>query len=107
MIRFHQDVGIFRQAVSITQLRTGFAERLIEKDYFCSVLLEYLAAVEEALVFKGGTCLAKVCLTNLRDAQRPRVTEPRFFGLQQDSIETVAPRISQPCVLDPDLFLRK
>jgi predicted nucleotidyltransferase component of viral defense system len=24
------------------------------------VLLEYLAAVDEALVFKGGTCLAKV-----------------------------------------------
>src|SRR6266571_4802543 len=60
MMRFHQDVAIFRQAVSITQLRTGFAERLIEKDYFCSVLLEYLAAVEEALVFKGGTCMAKV-----------------------------------------------
>jgi hypothetical protein len=37
MIRFHHDVKIFRQAVSITQLRTGFAERLIEKDYFCSV----------------------------------------------------------------------
>jgi predicted nucleotidyltransferase component of viral defense system len=60
MIRFHHDVEIFRQAVSITQLRTGFAERLIEKDYFCSVLLEYLVAVEKALVFKGGTCLAKV-----------------------------------------------
>lgn len=60
MIRFHEDPVLFREAVGITQLGTGFAGRLIEKDYFCSVLLEYLTAAEEALVFKGGTCLAKV-----------------------------------------------
>lgn len=60
MIRIHEDPALFRQAVSITQLGTGFAGRLIEKDYFSSVLLEYLANVEAALVFKGGTCLAKV-----------------------------------------------
>jgi len=33
---------------------------LIEKDYFCTALLEYLAATANKLVFKGGTCLAKV-----------------------------------------------
>jgi predicted nucleotidyltransferase component of viral defense system len=60
MIRFHEDLALFREAVGITQLGTGFAGRLIEKDYFCSVLLEYLTAVEASLVFKGGTCLAKV-----------------------------------------------
>jgi predicted nucleotidyltransferase component of viral defense system len=60
MIRFHEDPALFREAMGITQLGTGFAGRLIEKDYFCSVLLEYLAAAEAALVFKGGTCLAKV-----------------------------------------------
>jgi predicted nucleotidyltransferase component of viral defense system len=60
MIRFHEDPVLFHEAVSITQLGTGFAGRLIEKDYFCSVLLEYLTTVEDALVFKGGTCLAKV-----------------------------------------------
>jgi len=60
MIRLHEDPTLFREAVGTTQLGTGFAGRLIEKDYFCSVLLEYLAAAEAALVFKGGTCLAKV-----------------------------------------------
>jgi predicted nucleotidyltransferase component of viral defense system len=60
MIRFHEDAALFREALGITQIGTGFAGRLIEKDYFCSVLLEYLTAVETALVFKGGTCLSKV-----------------------------------------------
>ena len=54
------DPEFFRAAVSFTAQRTGFAARLIEKDYFCSVLLEYLASASKDLVFKGGTCLAKV-----------------------------------------------
>lgn len=51
---------MFRDALALTREQTGFAERLIEKDYFCTVLLEYLAAASSELVFKGGTCLAKV-----------------------------------------------
>jgi len=54
------DPDFFRAAVNFTAQRTSFAARLIEKDYFCSVLLEYLASISEMLVFKGGTCLAKV-----------------------------------------------
>jgi predicted nucleotidyltransferase component of viral defense system len=54
------DPDFLRAAINFTAQRTAFAARLIEKDYFCSVLLEYLASVSEALVFKGGTCLAKV-----------------------------------------------
>jgi hypothetical protein len=47
--------------VNFTTAETGFAPRLIEKDYFCTVLLAYLAgAAGDRLVFKGGTCLAKV-----------------------------------------------
>lgn len=57
--RWHEDRELFRTALSFTATRTGFAERLIEKDYFCTVVLDYLAGVE-GLVFKGGTCLAKV-----------------------------------------------
>jgi predicted nucleotidyltransferase component of viral defense system len=56
----HKDAEIFRDALGLTRERTGFAERLIEKDYFCTALLEYLAATANKLVFKGGTCLAKV-----------------------------------------------
>jgi hypothetical protein len=60
-IRFHEDVELFREAVRFTAAQSGFAARLIEKDYFCTLLLAYLStAAGEDLVFKGGTCLAKV-----------------------------------------------
>lgn len=59
-IRLHADVPLFREAVNFTAAETGFASRLIEKDYFCTVLLQYLAGAVSGLVFKGGTCLAKV-----------------------------------------------
>jgi predicted nucleotidyltransferase component of viral defense system len=39
---------------------TGFNSQLVEKDYFCSVLLSFLYSDESSLVFKGGTCLSKV-----------------------------------------------
>ncbi len=51
---------MFRDALVLTREQTGFAARLIEKDYFCTLLLEYLSAASRELVFKGGTCLAKV-----------------------------------------------
>lgn len=60
-LALHKDVPLFRESVNFTASRTGFNPRLIEKDYFCSVLLAYLAEHGGGrLVFKGGTCLAKV-----------------------------------------------
>ena len=60
-IRWHADErDLLLQAVELTARETGFNPRLIEKDYFCSVVLEYLAASDADLHFKGGTCLAKV-----------------------------------------------
>lgn len=66
-IRLHQDnPKLFAEAIRFTAAETGFIPRLIEKDYFCSVVLEDLAAVNSALVFKGGTLLAKVHSTFYR-----------------------------------------
>lgn len=60
-IRFHEDAALFREAVTFTAAQTGFAARLIEKDYYCTLLLAHLAPTMKGLaVFKGGTCLAKV-----------------------------------------------
>src|SRR5438128_9717 len=60
-IRFHEDPALFREAIGFTAVQSGFVPRLVEKDYFCTVLLAYLnAVVGEDLVFKGGTCLTKV-----------------------------------------------
>jgi predicted nucleotidyltransferase component of viral defense system len=60
-INAHEDATLFREAVQFTAAESGFVPRLIEKDYFCTVLLAYLSeAAGGELVFKGGTCLTKV-----------------------------------------------
>ena len=60
-INAHEDVALFREAVQFTAAESGFVPRLIEKDYFCTLLLAYLSeAAGDELVFKGGTCLTKV-----------------------------------------------
>lgn len=58
-VKVHEDIVLFREALSFTAAQTGFTAYLIEKDYFCSVLLAHLPLANEELVFKGGTCLAK------------------------------------------------
>lgn len=58
--RHHDDPDLFRAALAYTVAQTGFTARLIEKDYFCTLLLSYLATINTEIVFKGGTCLAKV-----------------------------------------------
>jgi predicted nucleotidyltransferase component of viral defense system len=61
MLTLHQDTVLFREAIRYTAASTGFGARLIEKDYYCSVILHALAAnADLPMVFKGGTCLAKV-----------------------------------------------
>ena len=56
----HEDPDLFAEAINFTSATTGFAARLIEKDYFASVLLRHLCRGSADLVFKGGTCLSKV-----------------------------------------------
>jgi predicted nucleotidyltransferase component of viral defense system len=59
-ITVHEDRDFFREALLYTANMTGFNSQLVEKDYFCSVLLSFLYSYESSLVFKGGTCLSKV-----------------------------------------------
>lgn len=54
------DPDIFREALSYSEGLTGFAASLIEKDYYCSLILHHIFVRETPLVFKGGTCLTKV-----------------------------------------------
>jgi hypothetical protein len=60
VLRLREDQDYFRAATDFTAQVTAFAPRLVEKDCLCTVLLEYLAAACPELVFKGGTCLAKI-----------------------------------------------
>jgi predicted nucleotidyltransferase component of viral defense system len=83
-IRFHEDSDLFQESVRFTAAETAFAARLIEKDYFCTVLLAYLAVeAGNNLIFKGGTCLAKV------HAELYRLSEDLDFAI---SMPVEAPR---------------
>lgn len=82
--RLHEDVVFFQEALNFTAAQTGFSLRLIDKDYFCTVLLAHLAEAKAAsLVFRGGTCLAKV------HAEFYRLSEDLDFVI---SMPTTAPR---------------
>jgi predicted nucleotidyltransferase component of viral defense system len=59
-LEIHDDTALFREALRFTAAETGFIPRLIEKDYFCTLVLQHLCASDATLIFKGGTCLAKV-----------------------------------------------
>ena len=51
---FHEDTDLFREALSFTQSETGFSARLVEKDYYCSLLLQdLLTTTSPQWVFKG------------------------------------------------------
>ena len=61
MIVVHEDTDLFRESILHTARETGFSATLVEKDYFCSVLLNYLYTGKDfGLIFKGGTCLSKI-----------------------------------------------
>jgi len=81
---YHEDVDLFRDALAFTQSETGFSARLIEKDYYCSLLLrDFLSAPIQGLAFKGGTSLSKI------HGDFYRLSEDLDFGI---SISVDAPR---------------
>jgi predicted nucleotidyltransferase component of viral defense system len=54
------DPDVFREALAYSEATTGFTATLIERDYYCSLILQYFFGGGTSLVFKGGTCLSKV-----------------------------------------------
>lgn len=60
-LQLHETPDAFRQALSFTEAESGFAQRLIEKDYYCSLILaDFGPLFRSNFVFKGGTSLSKV-----------------------------------------------
>jgi len=60
MLNFHKKEKDFLEAIRKTSQNSGFSEILIEKDYYCSLLLrEIFQTKDHLLVFKGGTLLNK------------------------------------------------
>lgn len=59
-ITLHADTDLFGECLKFTSGKKGFRAALIEKDYFCSLLLAYLFSEDTKLVLKGGTSLQKI-----------------------------------------------
>lgn len=62
----HEDADHFRSCIAFTAKERDFIPNLVEKDYFCSLILSVFAGIGDDLVFKGGTCLGKVFLDFFR-----------------------------------------
>lgn len=90
-INLHLDRAAFVEAVRFTAASTGFDARLVEKDYFCTLVLELLSGID-ALVFKGGTCLAKVHTSFYRLSEDLDYTMPvSVKATRGERRDTVAP----------------
>lgn len=61
MSDFHKEKEKFLRAVRATSKISGFSGALIEKDYYCSLILKEIFQSKNCnLIFKGGTLLNKV-----------------------------------------------
>ena len=61
MSNFHKEKEKFLSAVRVTSKIFGFSGALIEKDYYCSLILKEIFQAKDCnLIFKGGTLLNKV-----------------------------------------------
>jgi len=50
-----------RACIDYTARQTGFRGEMIEKDFVCSAILDFLSSrLPSTIIFKGGTCLSKV-----------------------------------------------
>ncbi|MBI4982702.1 MAG: nucleotidyl transferase AbiEii/AbiGii toxin family protein [Candidatus Omnitrophica bacterium] len=60
MKMLHNDKGEFIKILERTSAQTGFPLRLLEKDYYITVVLSKINKLSGDLIFKGGTCLSKI-----------------------------------------------
>ncbi len=87
LLRYHHDADQLKEALTFTASTTGFSSLLIEKDYYCSLILQDLEPFfHVGLIFKGGTCLSKVHLDFYR------LSEDLDFAISIDPRATVSKR---------------
>lgn len=56
----HKDKDEFLKILERTSAQTGFPLRLLEKDYYITLVLSAINEISSNLIFKGGTCLSKI-----------------------------------------------
>jgi predicted nucleotidyltransferase component of viral defense system len=56
----HSDKNEFLKVLERTSAQTEFPLRLLEKDYYITIVLSKISELSKDLIFKGGTCLSKL-----------------------------------------------
>ena len=56
----HESEEEFLKILERTSAQTGFPLRLLEKDYYITMVLSKINELSRDLIFKGGTCLSKI-----------------------------------------------
>jgi predicted nucleotidyltransferase component of viral defense system len=83
----HSDKAEFLKVLERTSAQTGFPLRLLEKDYYITIVLSEISKLSDELIFKGGTCLSKIYYSYYR------LSEDMDFTLRlPDGISTRAAR---------------
>ena len=82
-ISVHEDQAFFREAVLFTAGQTGLNATLIEKDYFCTILLQYLYYQAGQPAHLPGRHLHRQGLYRFLPAQR----RPRFHDFDATGSE--------------------
>lgn len=54
-----EDRELFYEAILLASQKLGVSEDIVEKDYYVTLILKKLSAIEYPVVFKGGTSLSK------------------------------------------------
>lgn len=56
----HSDKNEFLKVLERASAQTGFPLRMLEKDYYITIVLSKINELSKELIFKGGTCLSKI-----------------------------------------------
>lgn len=100
----HSNKEEFLKVLERTSAQTGFTLRLLEKDYYITVVLSGINELSKDLVFKGGTCLSKIYYSYYR------LSEDLDFTLKlpsNSSTRTVRKNAIKPIKEKISSFLKK
>ena len=98
----HEDSELFREVLDNTRDMTGLPVRIIEKDYYVTVILKLISLNTEDAVFKGGTSLSKCYHAISRFSEDIDITFTEHIGesrrkhLKYDVMEKISGELGMP-----------
>ena len=98
----HSNKEEFLKILERTSAQTGFPLRMLEKDYFITIILSRINELSKELVFKGGTCLSKIYYSYYRLSEDLDFT----LRLSGNSTRTIRSNATRPIKEKLKAFLK-